>query len=392
MNESWIGGAFTTPFGKFADRNVRSLAAEAVAGVLADAGAEADAVDVVFFANAAEGLLTGQECIRGQVALEGTGLQGLPIVNCENACAGGSTAFHLATTAVRAGSADVALAIGAEKLTNPDKARTFSAFNGGWDVERYGGPGGDATQSAFMSVYAQMTREYMEGSGATPDDFAAISVKSHDNGARNPNAQYRDPLSNEQVLASRMIADPLRLLMCAPIGDGAAAVLVASAAGLKRLPDADPVRILATTLRSGVVDRGGESSAVVTAARAAYAEAGVGPADLDVVEVHDAAAPAELIVSEEIGIAEPGRGPELLRAGETALGGRIPINTGGGLLSRGHPVGATGCAQITELADQLRGRAGERQVEGAEVALAENGGGWLGAGPAAATITILGQG
>jgi len=390
MNESWIAGAFMTPFGKYPDRNLRSLTAEAVEGLLADAGACADDVDIVFFANAAEGLLTGQECIRGQVALEGTGLQGLPIVNCENACAGGSTAVHLATTAVRSGTVDVALAIGSEKLTNPDKARTFTAFNGGWDVERFGGPGGNATQSAFMNVYARLTREYMAVSGATPEDFAAISAKSHDNGARNPNAQYRDPLSPEQVLASRLIADPLRLLMCAPIGDGAAGVLVASAAGLRRL-DADPVRILATTLRSGVVDRGGEDSAVVTATRDAYAEAGVGPADLDVVEVHDAAAPAELIVSEEIGIAEVGRGPELLRAGETGLGGRIPINPGGGLLSRGHPIGATGCAQIVELADQLRGRAGERQVEGATIALAENGGGWLGAGPAAAAITILGR-
>ncbi len=390
MREAFIAGAFVTPFGKYLDRNLRSLAREAAEGVLADAGATPDQVDIVFFSNAAEGLLTGQECIRGQVALQETGLDGLPIVNCENACASASTAFHLAVTAVRAGSAEVALAVGAEKLSNVDKSKTFGAFNAGWDVERFGGPDGEATQSGFMGVYAEMTREYMERSGATVEDFAAISVKSHENGAHNPNAQYRDPLTTEQVLESRVIVDPLRLLMCSPIGDGASALLVCSETALRRL-DGDPVRVLATTLRSGVRDAGGERSAVVTAARAAYAEAGIGPADVDVLEVHDAASPAELIVSEELGIAGPGEGPALLRTGETRIGGRIPVNTGGGLLSRGHPVGATGCAQITELVDQLRGRCNGRQVEGAEIALAENGGGWLGAGPAAATVTIIGR-
>ena len=390
MDHVAIAGAFVTPFGKFADRSLRQLAADAVAGALADAGATPDEIDMVFFGNAAEGLLTGQECIRGQVALEGTGLQGKPIINCENACASGSTAAQLAIMAVQAGMADVALAVGAEKLTNPDRGRTFGVFQGGWDVERYGGPDADSSQSAFMGVYAEMTRDYMARSGATVEDFAAISVKSHANGALNPNAQYRDPLTVEEVLASRMIDDPLHILMCSPIGDGGSALVVASARGLARL-DADPVRVLGAALRSGITDRGGEDSAVVRAAQAAYSQAGVGPGDLDVVEMHDAAAPAELIVSEEIGIAQPGEGPALLRAGETALAGRIPVNPSGGLLSRGHPIGATGCAQLTELVDQLRGRCGERQVAGAKVALAENGGGWLGKGPAAATITILGR-
>lgn len=388
MRDTYVAGVFVTPFGKFPDESLRSLARAAAAGVLADAGAAPDQVDVVFFANAGEGLLSGQECIRGQVALQGTGLDGLPIVNCENACASASTAFHLAVTAVRAGTAEVALALGAEKLSHPDKSRTFGVFNGGWDVERYGGPDQPAAQSSFMGVYAALARDYMASSSATVEDFAAVSVKSHDNGAKNPNAQYRDPLTVAEVLDSRLIADPLRLLMCSPVGDGASAALVTSEAGLRRLV-ADPVRVLATTLRSGIRDRGGEQSAVVTAARAAYAESGIGPTEIDVLEVHDAAAPAELIVSEELGIAAPGAGPELLRAGETRLGGRIPINPSGGLLSRGHPVGATGCAQITELVDQLRGRCGERQVEGAEIAVAENGGGWLGAGPAAATVTVL---
>jgi acetyl-CoA acyltransferase len=387
MEDVYIAGAYVTAFGKFPDKSLRVLAAEAVTGALADAGCGPDEIDAVYFANAAEGLLTGQEMVRGQVVLDGTGLEGKPVINCENACASGSTAAHLAFTAVQSGAADVALALGAEKLTNPDRARTFAVFQAGWDVERFGGPDGKSDQSAFMSTYADMARQYMVRSGATIEDFAAVSVKSHANGALNPKAQYRDPLTVDEVLASRVIDEPLRVLMCSPIGDGASAIVVANARGLARL-DADPVRVLAAALRSG--SRNEAESPVVVATRAAYEQAGIGPGDLDVIEVHDAAAPAELMATEELGIAGPGEGPALFRAGETELGGRVPINPGGGLLSRGHPIGATGCAQLTELVDQLRGRCGARQVHGAKIALAENGGGWLGGkGPAAATITIL---
>jgi acetyl-CoA acyltransferase len=387
MEDVYIAGAYVTAFGKFPDKSLRVLAAEAVTGALADAGCGPDEIDAVYFANAAEGLLTGQEMVRGQVVLDGTGLEGKPVINCENACASGSTAAHLAFTAVQSGAADVALALGAEKLTNPDRARTFAVFQAGWDVERFGGPDGKSDQSAFMSTYADMARQYMVRSGATIEDFAAVSVKSHANGALNPKAQYRDPLTVDEVLASRVIDEPLRVLMCSPIGDGASAIVVANARGLARL-DADPVRVLAAALRSG--GRNEAESPVVVATRAAYEQAGIGPGHLDVIEVHDAAAPAELMVTEELGIAGPGEGPALFRAGETELGGRVPINPGGGLLSRGHPIGATGCAQLTELVDQLRGRCGARQVHGAKIALAENGGGWLGGkGPAAATITIL---
>ena len=388
-SEVSIAGAFVTPFGKFPDRSVRSLAADAVAGVLADAGAMPDDVDSVFFANAAEGYLTGQECIRGQVALQDTGLAGKSIVNVENACASGATAFGLACDAIKSGTADVALAIGAEKLTNEDPAKTFSVFSTGWDVERYGGPETAGKHSAFMDVYASLARAYMERSGAVPGDFARISVKSHEYGALNPNAQYRDPLTVDEVMASRVISDPLTLLMCSPIGDGAAALIVASPEGLKRL-SGQPVKVLATALRSGGLGKGADP-AVTRAAQAAYAEAGIGPGDVDVVEVHDAAAPAELIALEELGIAGAGMAVVQLQRGDTSLGGRIPVNPSGGLLSRGHPIGATGCAQIVELTDQLRGRCGERQVEDAHIALAENGGGWMGDGPAAAAVSILGR-
>ena len=389
MEDVFIAGAYVTTFGKFPDKTLRMLATEAVTGALADAGCGPDEIDAVYFANAAEGLLTGQEMIRGQVVLDGTGLEGKPVINCENACASGSTAAHLAFTAVQSGAADVALALGAEKLTNPDRARTFAVFQAGWDVERFGGPDGKSDQSAFMSTYADMARQYMARSGATIEDFAAVSVKSHANGALNPNAQYRDPLTVDEVLASRVIDDPLRLLMCSPIGDGASAVVVANHRGLARL-DAEPVRVLAAALRSGSRDE--SETPVIVAARAAYEHAGIRPDDLDVLEIHDAAAPAELMVTEELGLAGPGEGLALFHAGATRIGGRFPINPGGGLLSRGHPIGATGCAQLTELVDQLRGRCGARQVEDAKIALAENAGGWLGGkGPAVATITILGR-
>jgi acetyl-CoA acyltransferase len=389
MEDVFIAGAYVTTFGKFPDKTLRMLATEAVTGALADAGCGPDEIDAVYFANAAEGLLTGQEMIRGQVVLDGTGLEGKPVINCENACASGSTAAHLAFTAVQSGAADVALALGAEKLTNPDRARTFAVFQAGWDVERFGGPDGKSDQSAFMSTYADMARQYMARSGATIEDFAAVSVKSHANGALNPNAQYRDPLTVDEVLASRVIDDPLRLLMCSPIGDGASGVVVANHRGLARL-DAEPVRVLAAALRSGSRDE--SETPVIVAARAAYEHAGIRPDDLDVLEIHDAAAPAELMVTEELGLAGPGEGLALFHAGATRIGGRFPINPGGGLLSRGHPIGATGCAQLTELVDQLRGRCGARQVEDAKIALAENAGGWLGGkGPAVSTITILGR-
>lgn len=388
MKDVFIAGAFVTPFGKFADTTLKALASRAAEGALADAGAAPDTVDAVYFGNAADGVLAGQEMIRGQVALQDTGLLGAPIVNVENACASSSTAFQLATVAVAAGAADVALVVGAEKLTHPDKAKTFGVFNTALDIDRYGLSDGQASKSVFMDVYAQMSRDYMARSGATREDFAAIAVKSHANGALNPNAQYQDPLTPEEVLASREISDPLTLLMCSPIGDGAAALVVASREGLARL-DADPVRVRAAVLRSGRLDEDQADGPVVRAAQAAYTQAGLQPGDVDVVEMHDAAAPAELFVSEEIGVAEHNQGPALLRAGETSLGGRVPINPSGGLLSRGHPVGATGCAQLVELTDQLRGRCGARQVKGAEVALAENAGGWMGNGPAVATIALL---
>jgi acetyl-CoA acyltransferase len=407
MTEVDIVGAAMTRFAKLPDSTIRSLAEEAVAGALADAGLTAGDVGMVFFSNAAAGVLTGQEMIRGQVALRHTGLLGKPIVNVENACASASTAFHLAVGAVASGSTDVALAIGAEKLTHEDKTKSFAAIGTAVDLFQLdelkawarggsaGSPlpeeaGADAgNRSFFMDIYAANTRAYMERSGATVEDFAQVAVKSHEHAALNPNAQYRSPVTVEEVLGSREISPPLTLLMCSPIGDGAAAVVVCSAERARRLGDGVPVRVRSCALVSGTDVTDGEASAAERAAALAYERAGLGPDDLDVIELHDAAAPAELMTYEELHLCDPGDGPRLLRSGETRLGGRRVVNPSGGLLAKGHPIGATGCGQIVELADQLRGRCGERQVEGARVALAENGGGFLGSDAAAMVVSIL---
>jgi acetyl-CoA acyltransferase len=407
MRDVMVAGASMTRFGKFMDSTIRSLAEEATTGALADAGVAPSDVGMAFFANATAGILTGQEMIRGQVALRNTGLLGIPIVNVENACASASTAFSLACMAVGSGAVDVALAVGAEKMTHPDKAKSFGAIGTAVDLlqleelkaltdkpasDSGGAPnetdGGSGKRSFFMDIYALNTRAYMERSGATIEDFAQVAVKNHHHGALNPKAQYREEVSVDDVLASREIAWPLTLLMCSPIGDGAAAVVVCSDDYARRL-DIDPVRVRASALVSGRDRERGEPGAVERAAERAYEQAGIGPDDFDVVELHDAAAPAELMTYEELGLCPPGDGPKLLASGDTALGGRLPVNTSGGLLSKGHPIGATGCGQIVELVDQLRGRCGDRQVEGARVAMAENGGGFLGTDAAAMVVTIL---
>ncbi len=394
MSGTVVVGVGMTPFGKFQDSTIRGMAESAAADAIEDAGLEARDVERLFFGNAVAGLITGQEMIRGQYALRDLGLNGVPVVNVENACASGSTAVHLAATAIEAGQCDLALVVGAEKLTHEDKRRSFDALGAAVDLERldelerqlYGDevpPEGE--RSFFMDVYADMAARYMDRSAATERDFAEVAVKSHDHGALNSKAQYRDPVTVEQVLESRHISGPLTLLMCSPIGDGAAALLLASEDYARRM-DVDGVRIRASALVSGLA---GDEAPSARAAHEAYERAGIGPDDVDVVELHDAAAPAELILYEELGLCAPGEGPKLLASGETRLGGRVPVNPSGGLISKGHPVGATGCAQLVELVEQLRGRAGDRQVEGARVALAENGGGYLGPHPAAVAVTVL---
>jgi len=365
VRDVYVGGVGMTLFAKQPDRSLKDLTAEAVRTALAGAELDVGDVQACWFGNAVAGSITGQEMVAAQVTLRPLGLGGIPMFNVENACASASSAFHLAWQSVAAGMCDVALAVGAEKMTHPDKARSFAAIGGSIDVETV--PAEQPSDRSFlMDLYAGAAIEYMEATGATVRDFAEVVVKNQRHGALNPLAQYGGELTVDEVLASRAIVWPFTLLMCSPISDGAAAAVLVAA------PAPGRPRIAASVLRSA----GPVAKVSELAAQAGYEMAGLGPSELDCVELHEAAASAELTLYEQLGLAAPGDGPALIRSGATRLGGTCPVNTSGGLLARGHPIGATGLAQITEAVLQVQGRAGERQVEGARVALAQNAGGW----------------
>ncbi len=387
--ECAIVGVGMTPFGRHPDLTVRQMTESAVAQALQDAGLTAQDVDHVFFANAAAGLITGQEMIRAQAALRNTGLAGKAMTNVENACASGSTALFHAWGAVCSGMADVALVVGAEKLSHPDKAVSFQAYARAVDLEEpLPEHVGTGSGSIFMDIYAEKTRKYMRDSGATREDFAQIVVKSRAAAALNPLAQFREPLTAAAVLGARTISDPLTLPMCSPIGDGAAALVLVSSSRLKRLTAPAPVWIGGVSMVSGLARQDSPNCARRCSA-AVYERAGIGARELHVVELHDASAPAELMHYENLGLCDEGEGAALLRSGATAVGGRLSVNPSGGLLSRGHPIGASGVAQIHELVLQLRGQAGGRQRPGAKVALAENNGGQIGPDAAVGIATVL---
>jgi acetyl-CoA acetyltransferase len=402
-SDAVIAGVGMTGFGKHLETGLKALGAEAVRAALADAGLDAAALQAAFVGNAAAGLVTGQECIRGQVILRSLGIGRLPVVNVENACASASTALHLACAMVSAGAYDTVLALGVEKLYHEDKRRSFAAFSGAVDVElmsgilqalgKGGAPGGGTgageKRSMFMDIYAAVARAHMERYGTTKRHFAAVAAKNSEHGSLNPRAQFRERLTVDDVLAAPLIVEPLTRPMCSPIGDGAAAVVVMSPARARALGIARPVRVVASVLHSGWDHGPDEPGTVEVCAEEAYREAGVGPEDLSVVECHDASAPAELIAYESLRLCAKGEGKRLVEEGATRLGGRIPVNSSGGLLRKGHPVGATGIAQVVEITEQLQGRAGARQVPGAKVGLAQNGGGAIGTDAAAMCVTVL---
>jgi acetyl-CoA acetyltransferase len=309
---------------------------------------------------------------------------------------------------VTAGLHDVVLACGYEKLFHEEKSRSLGAFLSAVDVEDpqgalnvvkrlaeaaglpYGETGPAASRSVFMDIYAMMARGHMKAYGSTVEDFARVVEKNAFHGSLNPRAQFRERLTVEEVLQARSIVDPLTLPMCSPIGDGAAAVVLVSPRKARELGLRHRVRIAASVLATGWDGNAEEHDSVGgLAARQAYEAAGLGPQDLSCVELHDASAPSELIAYEYLGLCGTGGGAALLADGHTRLGGRIPVNVSGGLLRKGHPIGATGCAQIVELTEQLIGRSGPRQVEGARIALAHNGGGAIGTDAAVTVATIL---
>lgn len=412
MSEIYIAGVSMTNFGKHLNRSLKDLTGEALASVLEDAGCEKSGLDAAFFGNCVQGHMEGQDMIRGEVALRQFGVEGIPVINVENACATASTAFHLAVNYVKAGAADVALAIGVEKMYSEDKAKMFSAFNGAWDVhdvenisaqwtnmgEGVEVPDGSTSPrpySVFMDVYAGFSRMHMREFGTTQRQLAVIASKNHGHSTMNSLAQYTKAFTVDEVLNAAPISFPLTVPMCSPISDGAAAAIVCNEAGLKKLnaTKARAMRVLATVIRTGSTREATDLSRHCSrlGAEQAYQQAGLGPEDIDVAEVHDASATGEVIESEALGFCAIGEGGVVAERGDTTLGGRIPINVSGGLESKGHPIGATGLGQIYELVTQLRGEAGKRQVDGARHAMAQNGGGIHGVEEAVSCLTIVGK-
>jgi acetyl-CoA acetyltransferase len=382
VSSAYILGAAGTACGRFPDATVASLATEALDGALEDAAVVVDRIEAIFFSNALSGLLTGQECVRGQVALRRSRYGGIPTVNVENACASGSTALHLACQAIAAGAYETVAVVGAEKMSHPDRQRPLRALEGAADVDLLAGAPGD--HSVFMDSYAERARGRIERYGWQSADFAAVVVKNRHHAAHNPTAQYRSPMTVDEVLGSRMISAPLTLPMCCPIGDGAAALVVTGTPGC----GSGAIRVRASALSATGGARPG--TVVQRAAATAREQSGLAAGEVHVIEVHDATASAELEAYEHLGLAGDGDGNRLIAEGWTVLGGPLPVNTSGGLLSRGHPVGATGVFQIVELVAQLHGRADGRQVEPAPtLALAQNAGGFVEGDNAVAVVTIL---
>lgn len=412
MDRVFIAGVGMTPLGKFPELSVKQLTRIAVLKALEDAGLTMAQVEAAWFSNSRQGQMEGQNSIRGQCALRSMGFESIPVTNVENACCSSSTGLNQAFAHVRAGLVDIALVVGAEKMFYPDKKELMmQAFRGGWDVHEEAettqrllslGEGvpmppeavaDTGLRSVFMDIYAALARQHMRLYGTTQRQIACVAAKSHWHSTMNPLAQYRHELSTEQVLSDRLISWPLTRAMCAPLSDGAGALVVCSERALGRLRSERAVEVLASALVSGSNRDPDDLSRHLgrVAAQRAYAQAGIGPEDIDVAEVHDATCFAEILHVENLGLCEPGGGAAMAERGDTRLGGRLPVNTSGGLVSKGHPIGATGAIQLHELVTQLRGEAGQRQVQGARFAAAENGGGFFGAEEAATVVTILGR-
>ncbi|MFC1534524.1 thiolase family protein [Thermodesulfobacteriota bacterium] len=383
MRDVSIIGVGMTRFGKYEDRTAQDLGREAVWKAMEDANVSIKDINVAYVANAVGPQLTELKGTIGQHVLTSAGFFGSPIINVENACSGGSTALRGAYLEVASGNCDIALALGVEKLFCGDSAKSAATMASGTIYAKYG--------FMFVGLYALQLRKWMEKSLATKEHFAKVTVKNTYNGSLNPNAQFQKPMTMEEVLNSRVIAEPLTQFMCSTMADGAAAAIVCGKDLASRYTSKPLIDIAACELVSGTYPFPGEPHEEITsrAARRAYEKASVGPKDIDVVEVHDAMAPAELRLYEELGLCKPGEAGRMIDEGETTLTGRIPVNPSGGLAAKGHPISATGLAQIAEVVWQLRGEAGPRQISDPKVGLTENAGGWVMDDNGACAVTIL---
>jgi acetyl-CoA acyltransferase len=384
MQDVFVVGTGITRFGKFPDRSLRSLGREAALAALRSAGVAPGDIEVISCGSARSGILQARESGVGQMIGWELGINEIPVYNVKAYCASGSSAFNVAYMAVAGGFHDVALVVGLEKLSDrPGGGKTLTSDG----VELEGDLG--FTPPAW---YASAARRHMEEFGTTREQMAMVAVKNRAAGMLNPIAQYTKPITVEDVLASRPVVGPLQLLDCCPTGDGAASVVLMSKAAAERFGHRDPVKVAASVMRTGLYEQVKDLHTfqldVNTVARA-YESAGVSPEDVNVAEVHDAFTIAEIIHYEDLGFCKKGEGGRLVEDGVTALGGRLPISVSGGLMTKGHPLGATGVAQIIEITEQLRGTCGARQVEGAKVGLAQVSGGFVEGDLATCTITIL---
>lgn len=400
-----IIGVGMTPFGRHLDRTHTDLAQQAVRGALADAGIAPGDICMAVYANVTQGFVAGELSIPGEYALRPLGIAGVRVMHIEAACASSTVGLHVAADYVRAGLADVALVVGVEKLYSDDRAKRLAVFQQPLDaalaadyVKRTAGQLAPAPArldapgpNIMMDAYAAQARLHMATYGITQRQIAAVAAKNHAHSVHNPLSQYRQAMTVDEVLAAPNVAWPLTVPMCAPISDGAAAAVLCADDLLCRFGGARAVRILATEAQSGS-DRAPDDYARhvtrLTSARA-YERAGVGPADIDLAEVHDASSFGEIVQVEALGLCGPGDAGPAAERGELSYGGRIPVNVSGGLVSKGHPLGATGLGQVFELVTQLRGDAGARQVDGARIALAENSGGFYGVEDGLSAVTIL---
>ena len=377
MRDVSVIGAGMIRFAKQPDKTLAGIAWPAVKQAIDDSGVAKRDIEAAWCGTALGGMMSGQRILKA------IGLTGLPIVNVENACSSSSSAFREAWIAVAAGLYDIALVIGVEKLTKfgggtlPLETEDFEVAHG----------------MVMPALYGMRAKRYMHDYGLTREQLARVAVKAHDHGALNEDAQYRNRITVDEVMAARPIADPFTLLHCCPSGDGAAALVIAADTVAARYT-ANPVRVRASELSSGKYMTGFRDMTTpeitVRGAADAYETAGIGPEDIDVAEVHDAFTIAELLYYEALGFCARGDAAGLLEDGETSLGGRIPVNPSGGLLSKGHPIGATGAAQMVEIVRQLRGECGTRQVEGAKVGLTHcTGGGISGFDHGACSIHVF---
>jgi len=373
MRDVAVIGTGMVHFGELWSDPLRKIWAGAALAALDDAGVKT--VDHITIGCMSSGLFTGQEHLASLLADE-AGLNGVPATRVESACASGGLALRTGFAEIAAGLADVVLVTGVEKMTDVDGAAATYALGTAADQQWEGFHG-----ITFPGLYAMLARIHMQRHGTTIEQLAQVAVKNHANGRLNPHAQYHLKVTVESVLESTLVADPLHLLDCSPITDGAAALVLASVDKARELGRAKPlVRITGSGLATdsiALANRAdlGELAAVRKAAERAYAMAGRKPADIDLVEVHDCFTIAEIMATEALGFFAPGDGGPAVERGDTAIGGKIPVNTSGGLKAKGHPVGATGVAQAVEIVSQLRGAAGERQVKGAKIGMTQNMGG-----------------